>query len=78
MRIKKTSQYIEDGASLSNVYGTSNENGYTQSYINGLSILGLKYNKTITTGVNNQRIKITCTKNYQCFFYTDKVVVYVL
>jgi hypothetical protein len=35
-RIKKTSQYIEGGASLSNVYGTSNENGYTQSYINGL------------------------------------------
>ena len=37
MRIKKTSQYIEGGASLSNVYGTSNENGYTQSYINGLN-----------------------------------------
>lgn len=36
MRIKKTSQYIEDGANLSNVYGTSNENGYTQSYINNL------------------------------------------
>ena len=37
MRIKKTSQYIEGGASLSNVYGTSNENGYTQEYINGLN-----------------------------------------
>ena len=36
MRIKKTSQYINGGASLSNVYGTSNENGYTQSYINGI------------------------------------------
>ena len=36
MTIKKTSQYIEGGASLSNVYGTSNENGYTQEYINGL------------------------------------------
>lgn len=36
MRIKKTSQYIEGGASLSNVYGTSNENGYTQEYINNL------------------------------------------
>ena len=36
MRIKKTSQYIEGGASLSNVYGTSNSNGYTQQYINGL------------------------------------------
>lgn len=34
MRIKKTSQYIEGGASLSNVYGISNENGYTQEYIN--------------------------------------------
>jgi hypothetical protein len=28
--------YGEGGASLSNVYGTSNENGYTQQYINGL------------------------------------------
>lgn len=36
MRIKKTSQYIEDGASLSNVYGESDENGYTQEYINNL------------------------------------------
>lgn len=34
MRIKKTSQYIEGGASLSNEYGTSNENGYTQNYSN--------------------------------------------
>lgn len=34
MRIKKTSQYIEGGASLSNTYGESNENGYTQEYIN--------------------------------------------
>lgn len=37
MRIKKTSQYIEGGANLSNVYGTSNENGYTQEYINSLN-----------------------------------------
>ena len=36
MRIKKTSQYIEGGASLSNVYGTSDSNGYTQEYINSL------------------------------------------
>ena len=36
MRIKKTSQYIEGGASLSNVYGTSDSNGYTQEYINNL------------------------------------------
>ena len=35
-QIQKTSQYIEGGASLSNVYGTSNENGYTQEYINKL------------------------------------------
>lgn len=46
MRIKKTSQYIEGGASLSNVYGTSNENGYTQEYINGLN----------TYSTNEQRI----------------------
>ena len=36
MRIKKTSQYMQGGASLSNEYGTSNENGYTQEYINGI------------------------------------------
>lgn len=46
--IQKTSQYIEGGASLSNVYGTSDENGYTQEYINGL------HTPTITTisGIN--------------------------
>jgi len=32
MRIKKTSQYIEGGATLENTYGTSQINGYTQSY----------------------------------------------
>ena len=47
MRIKKTSQYIEGGASLSNVYGTSNENGYTQEYIN--TELNKKLDNTITT-----------------------------
>lgn len=36
MRIRKTSQYIEGGANLSNTYGTSQENGYTQDYINNL------------------------------------------
>lgn len=36
MSIVKTNQYIENGASLSNEYGTSNENGYSQEYINGL------------------------------------------
>lgn len=35
-QIQKTSQYIEGGANLSNEYGTSNENGYTQEYINDL------------------------------------------
>ena len=34
MRIKKTSQYIEGGASISNVHGTSQSNGYSQEYIN--------------------------------------------
>ena len=33
-KIQKTSQYMQGGASLSNEYGTSNENGYTQEYIN--------------------------------------------
>lgn len=33
-KIQKTSQYIEGGASLSNVYGTSQSNGYSQEYIN--------------------------------------------
>ena len=37
MRIKKTSQYMEGGANLSTVYGTSNTDGYTQSYINSLN-----------------------------------------
>ena len=36
MRIKKTSQYIEGGASISNVYGTSQSNGYSQEYMNNL------------------------------------------
>lgn len=35
MRIKKTSQYIEGGASISNIYGTSQSDGYSQSFING-------------------------------------------
>ena len=36
MRIKKTSQYIEGGANISNVYGTSQSDGYSQEYINRL------------------------------------------
>lgn len=34
MRIKKTSQYLEGGASISNVYGTSTSNGYSQNFLN--------------------------------------------
>ena len=34
MRIKKTSQYIQPGASLTDDYGTSTTDGYTQNYIN--------------------------------------------
>lgn len=52
MRIKKTSQYIEGGASLSNVYGTSNEDGYTQQYIN--TELNKKLtNETVSSTINN-------------------------
>ena len=47
MRIKKTSQYIEGGASLSNVYGTSNKNGYTQEYLNAKQ-LTLTYDNNFT------------------------------
>lgn len=66
MLIKKTSQYIEGGASLSNVYGTSDSNGYTQEYINGLYtyIVGEKrvgtwidgkplYRRVLTKAINN-------------------------
>ena len=37
MRIKKTSQYMEGGAHLSNVFGASTSNGYTQNYLNGIT-----------------------------------------
>ena len=50
MRIKKTSQYIEGGASLSNVYGTSNENGYTQEYINNSIGIGIIENVSNSNG----------------------------
>ncbi len=33
-RIRKTSQYINGGASLSSTHGTSSNNGYTQEYLN--------------------------------------------
>ena len=38
-QIEKTSQYLEVGASISNVYGTSQENGYSQEYLNGFNNL---------------------------------------
>ena len=57
MRIKKTSQYIEGGASLSNVYGTSNENGYTQEYINGLQ-------EVDTGSITSTNSKVTLNCNY--------------
>lgn len=53
MRIKKTSQYMEGGASLSNIYGTSNENGYTQEYVNNLADL-LTTNKVTNPTSSNR------------------------
>lgn len=63
MRIKKTSQYIEGGASLSNTYGESNENGYTQEYINGDILfetdnqnpLGISDNITLSDSIDNYK-----------------------
>lgn len=64
MRIKKTSQYIEGGASLSNVYGTSDSNGYTQEYINGDVLfetdsqnpLGISDNITLSASIDNYKM----------------------
>lgn len=66
MRIKKTSQYIEGGASLSNVYGTSNENGYTQEYINKLvpNIQSGTVNFGIVNGNTATSQTITLSKPY--------------
>lgn len=63
MRIKKTSQYIEGGASLSNVYGTSDSDGYTQEYINGI------HTPTITTSG-----QITYIKYGNIVFMNGKIV----
>ena len=76
MRIKKTSQYIEGGASLSNVYGTSQSNGYTQEYINGLETYSTTekrvgtwidgkpvYRKTITGNTSSNEIYISLINN---------------
>lgn len=58
MRIRKTSQYMEDGASLSNVYGTSDSNGYTQEYINSLHQKTTLYENDTWTG-NNESITLS-------------------
>ena len=57
MRIKKTSQYMQGGASLSNVYGTSNSDGYTQEYINGLQ-------EVDTGSITSTNSKVTLNCNY--------------
>lgn len=63
MRIKKTSQYIEGGASLSNVYGTSDSNGYTQEYIN------TELDKKITNEITQSTVS-------QCTFHKiGKIVI---
>ena len=59
MRIKKTSQYMQGGASLSNVYGTSDSNGYTQEYINSL-----------TSNYEIKIISVTATTDANGFFDT--------
>jgi len=56
MRIKKTSQYIEGGASLSTTYGTSNSDGYTQSYINGINTYSTDEVDTGQTWINGEKI----------------------
>lgn len=58
MRIKKTSQYMEGGASLSNVYGTSNEDGYTQEYVNNM-IKVLWTNPDMTQSFTSQEVTLT-------------------
>ena len=67
MRIKKTSQYIEGGASLSNEYGTSNENGYTQEYINGVEL----YSTTLTTSTGFYTGTQTINEDIKNFRYID-------
>lgn len=54
MRIRKTSQYIEGGAGISNEYGTSQTDGYSQSYINNIQDNAL-LRKEIT-GFSNQKL----------------------
>ena len=67
MRIKKTSQYIEGGANLSNVYGTSNSDGYTQSYINGTVL----YETTLTTSTGFYTGTETISEDIKNFKYID-------
>ena len=76
MRIKKTSQYIEGGANLSNVYGNSNENGYTQDFLNNALLSQFKCVAKTSTGsgysfsftdddAKNKCYLIVASKQYQ-------------
>ena len=78
MRIRKTSQYIEGGASISNVYGTSQENGYSQNYINNINTysnnevrIGYWFDKplyrkilTLPTLANNGEVNVAYDSTY--------------
>lgn len=72
-QIQKTSQYIEGGASLSNEYGTSNENGYTQQYINGLSTYEQEdiYNNENGTNASFQLTNNASDYDYLEVFFAD-------
>ena len=61
MRIKKTSQYIEGGASISNTYGTSQSNGYSQEFLNGTTI----FEDTVNGGVNTDITLTDSISNYK-------------
>ena len=60
MRIKKTSQYIEGGATLSNTYGTSQTNGYTQEFLNGTILYNNSSGTETTFQISDD------AENYRC------------
>ena len=60
MRIRKTSQYIEGGASISNVYGTSQENGYSQEYCNA-NFTNPNYPKLVASPSTQNNLNFTFT-----------------
>lgn len=60
MRIKKTSQYIEGGASISNVYGTSQSNGYSQEYCNA-NFTNPNYPKLVASPNTQNNLNFTFT-----------------